>query len=288
MININIGIDIGGRHVGMGIVDDEGKISKKEIINYSSKDDIKIIFDSINEYISKNSKGIKSIGIGVPGIVNKNKIIYTCNLPIENLDIKKYIKTDIPIYLGNDALCATLAEYHYIDGARYSNYALMTIGTGVGAGIIIDGKVYTGKSGIAGEVGHMVIERDGLKCNCGRRGCFERYVSVAKLLKDTGVESLKEFFYLVEKNANVAKVFDKYLNDLAEGIANIINMYDFEVLVLGGSISWFGSKFMNVLKSKVNEKLFNKQTYRLHLKCAKLGNNAGIIGASLLSKYVNY
>ena len=84
MININIGIDIGGRHVGMGIVNDEGKISKKEIINYSSKDNIEIIFDSINEYINKNSKGIKSIGIGVPGIVNKNKIIYTCNLPIEN------------------------------------------------------------------------------------------------------------------------------------------------------------------------------------------------------------
>lgn len=192
----------------------------------------------------------------------------------------------MPIYLANDAVCATLAEYHYVDNKKHDNYLLMTVGTGVGAGVIINKKIYLGKSGAAGEIGHMVIERDGLECNCGRKGCFEKYVSVAKLLKDTGTESLKEFFYIVEKNEKVANMFDKYLNDLAEGIANVINMYDVEVVVIGGSISWFGNKFIHILRAKVQEKIFNDYTSKVNIKCARLGNDAGIIGASLLSKYI--
>lgn len=209
-------------------------------------------------------------------------------MPFENINVKKYIKTPLPIYLANDAVCATIAEYHYVDNRKYDNYLLMTIGTGVGAGVIINKKIYLGKSGAAGEIGHMVIERDGLKCNCGRKGCFEKYVSVAKLLKDTGTESLKEFFYIVERNEKVANMFDQYLNDLAEGIANAINIYDVEVIVIGGSISWFGNKFIHVLRAKVQEKIFNDYISKVNIKCAKLGNDAGIIGASLLSKYIKY
>lgn len=272
----------------MGVVNNDGKIINKEIYNYASLKAEDVIFDKINEYVSKNSKNVKSIGIGVPGIVRDNKIIYTCNLPLENINVKKYIKTDLPIYLGNDAVCATIAEYHYIDNRKHDNYLLMTIGTGVGAGIIINKKVYLGKSGAAGEIGHMVIERDGIKCNCGRKGCFEKYVSVKKLLKDTGTESLKEFFYIVERNENVANMFDKYLNDLAEGIANAINAFDVDVVVIGGSISWFGDKYIHILRAKVEEKIYNDYTYKVNIKCAKLGNDAGIIGASLLSKYIKY
>ena len=272
----------------MGVVSEDGKIINKEIFNYPSIQSENVIFDKISEYVSKNSKNVKSIGIGVPGIVRDNKIIYTCNLPLENIDVKKYLKTDLPIYLGNDAVCATIAEYHYIDNQKHDNYLLMTIGTGVGAGVILNKKIYLGKSGAAGEIGHMVIERDGIQCNCGRKGCFEKYVSINKLLKDTGTESLKEFFYIVERNEKIANMFDKYLNDLAEGIANVINIYDVDVVVIGGSISWFGDKYIHILRSKVREKIYNDYTYKVNIKCAKLGNDAGIIGASLLSKYIKY
>ena len=272
----------------MGVVNNDGKIINKQIFNYPSIQSENVIFDKISEYVSKNSKNVKSIGIGVPGIVRENKIIYTCNLPLENINVKKYLKTDLPIYLGNDALCATLAEYHYIDNQQYDNYLLMTIGTGVGAGVILNKKLYLGKSGAAGEIGHMVIEREGIQCNCGRKGCFEKYVSIKKLLQDTGTESLKEFFYIVERNEKIANMFDKYLNDLAEGIANVINVYDVDVVVIGGSISWFGDKYIHILRSKVREKIYNDYTYKVNIKCARLGNDAGIIGASLLSKYIKY
>lgn len=272
----------------MGVVDDNGKIINKQIFNYPSLQSENVIFDKISEYVSKNSKDVESIGIGVPGIVRDNKIIYTCNLPLENINVEKYLKTDLPIYLGNDAVCATIAEYHYIDNHKHDNYLLMTIGTGVGAGVILNKNLYLGKSGAAGEIGHMVIEREGIQCNCGRKGCFEKYVSIKKLLQDTGTESLKEFFYIVERNEKIANMFDKYLNDLAEGIANVINVYDVDVVVIGGSISWFGDKYIHILRSKVREKIYNDYTYKVNIKCARLGNDAGIIGASLLSKYIKY
>ena len=97
----------------MGVVNKDGKIINKEIFNYPSIQSENVIFDKISEYVSKNSKNVKSIGIGVPGIVRDNQIIYTCNLPLENINVKKLIKTDLPIYLGNDAVCATIAELIY-------------------------------------------------------------------------------------------------------------------------------------------------------------------------------
>lgn len=283
-IFINIGIDIGGRHIGLGIVTNQGKIIHKRIINLCENNSNEYIFKSINEYIKAHSRDIKHIGIGVPGIVKDNKIISTCNLPLQNINISEKIKTEIPIQVANDAHCAMLAEYTCIDKKKTKNYCLITIGTGIGAGIILNGKIYTGTNGSAGEVGHMVIEREGLKCNCGRRGCFEKYASVAKLLSDSNTQSLREFFYLTQKNEKLKKVLDKYLDDLSEGIANIINIYDVEKLIIGGSLAWFENKYITTLRTKVKEKILTKES-NIEIKAAKLGNDAGIIGASLLSKY---
>ena len=270
----------------MALVDEEGHLYYKKSIKIDDTNRTEeFIFESIREYVDEYGDEADSIGIGVPGIIHDNEIIYTTNLPLKNVDVAGYLGTRLPLYVANDALCATLAEYHYIDKGMYSNYALVTIGTGVGAGIILNGKVYTGTTGTAGEVGHMVIEKDGIPCNCGRRGCFEKYASVSSLLKNTNTESLKEFFYLLEKNHNIEKVFDEYLENVSEGLANIINIFDLEMLVIGGSIAWLSEKFIHKLKGKVASKLLNKYTYDLNLKCAELGNNAGIIGASLLSKY---
>ena len=286
MIHINIGIDLGGRHIGMALVDDEGHLYYKKSIKIDDTNRTEeFIFSSIKEYIDEFGDEADTVGIGIPGIVRDNKIVYTTNLPLKNVDVTGYIGTRLPLYIANDALCATIAEYHYIDKSMYSNYALVTIGTGIGSGIILNGKVYTGTTGTAGEVGHMVIEKDGIPCNCGRRGCFEKYASISSLLKKTNTESLKEFFYLLEKNHNIEKVFDEYLEDVSEGLANIINIYDLEMLVIGGSIAWLSEKFIHTLRGKVASKILNKYTYDLNLKCAELGNNAGIIGASLLSKY---
>ena len=271
----------------MALVDDNGNIIDKEIVNYEDDKSEKYILEKINEYVSKNSQKAKAIGIGVPGIIKNNKIVYTCNLSLKDSYFVRKIHTKLPVYLANDALCATIAEYQLIDKCKYDNYALMTIGTGIGAGLIFEKQIYEGRNGYAGEVGHMVIRKNGLQCNCGRRGCFEKYASVSKLLQLAKVETLREFFILAEKNKYIASIFNDYLDDLAEGIANFIMINDLDMLVIGGSLAWFGDKFYYILRAKIAERLFNRDARDVKMKFAQLGNDAGLIGAAFLPEWIH-
>ncbi len=288
VIDINIGVDIGGNHVGLGIVNNKGELVKKEIVDYQNENvKTEDIIQPINKFLKENTHyNIESIGIGIPGIATNTHIDYTCNLPLGNIEISDYIDTKIPIHISNDANCAAIAEYEIIDKRLFSNYVFVTIGTGIGAGIIINGGLFQGTTMSAGEIGHMIIEKDGLKCKCGRNGCFEQYASVTALKRMTNLDSLKEIFYLDEINEVVQKVFDEYLENLAEGLANVINLFDPEMLVIGGSLSNYGYKYITKLKSKIAEKIYNKYTYDLNIKTAVLGNDAGILGAALLKNYV--
>lgn len=284
---MHLGVDIGGNHVGIAIVDDNGKILQKHICDYKNENvAVEDIFNPINEFISNSKKhSFNTIGIGIPGISSGTYINYTCNLPLDEIDVRDYINTNLPIYLSNDANCAAIAEYEIVDKKFYSNYAFVTVGTGIGSGIILNGELFNGASGSAGEIGHMVIEKDGLLCKCGRRGCFEQYASASALKRMTGLDSLKEIFYLSERNENVQKVVEEYIENLSEGLANFMNLFDFEMLVIGGSLANYSEKFMHKLKSKIISKLYNKCTCELNIKPATLGNDAGLIGASLLYKY---
>ena len=228
----------------------------------------------------------KTFGIGVPGLSNDTIINYTCNLPLSGIDVTDYLKTRLPIYMSNDANCATIAEYEFVDRKMFSNYIFVTIGTGIGSGIILNGNLYIGSAGGAGEIGHIVIEKDGIPCNCGRSGCFERYASVSALLEMTELDNLDEVFYLAEKNPKIQNVIDSYIENLAEGLANVINIYEPEMLVIGGGLAEYEEKIMFDLKSKIINKIYNKFTYDFNFKIAKLKNDAGIIGASILNKYL--
>ena len=272
----------------MGVVSDQGNIIKKEVIDYENEIvQIEDIFDPINAFINENTNDeIDSIGIGIPGISTDTLINYTCNLPLRDIEIRDYVKTHLPIYVSNDANCAAIAEYQIADGRLLSNYALVTFGTGIGAGIIINGLLYNGTTGSSGEVGHMVIEKDLITCKCGRRVCYEKYASVTALKRMTKLDDIKEVFYLSERNEVIQRILDTYLENVAEGLANIINMYDVEMLVIGGSLSDYGDKFLPKLKTKVANKLYNKYTYDLNMKVVTLKNDAGIIGAALLEQYM--
>lgn len=271
----------------MALVDGDGNIIDKEIVNYDGDRTEKYILEKINEYVSQNAHNAKAIGIGVPGIIKNNKIVYTCNLSLKDSYFVRKIHTKLPIYLANDALCATIAEYQLVDDCKYDSYALMTIGTGIGAGLIFEKQIYEGRNGYAGEVGHMVIKKNGIQCNCGRKGCFEKYASVSRLLQIAKVSTLGEFFGMVEKNQYMAKIFDEYLDDLAEGIANFIMINDIDMLVIGGSLAWFGDKFYYILRAKIAERLFNRDARDVKMKFAKLGNDAGLIGAAFLPEWIH-
>lgn len=287
MIFINIGIDVGGTHVGMGLVDEDGSILKRNDIFYNELTfDAEEVFEQIDEFIAENEEEAESVGFGIPGLVTDTLINYTCNLPLENFEITDFVKTKLPIYVSNDSNCATIAEYEIIDRKMFSNYILVTVGTGIGGGIILNEKLYTGTTGTAGEFGHIVIDKDGILCNCGRRGCFEKYASVSALLKNTELENLEEVFFLADRNNNVQKIVDLYIKNLAEGLANIINIYDPEMLVLGGSLTEYEKNFMYKLKSELASLIYNKYTYDINIKVANLKNDAGIIGASILNRYL--
>ncbi len=267
----------------MALVDENGKIFDKVIINYENDKSQDFIISNISEYIKKHEDEANSVGIGVPGIIKNNKIIYTVNLSIADPNFIKKIHTKLPVKLANDALCATIAEYKVIDNSKYDNYALVTIGTGVGCGIIINGKIYETKNGFNGELGHMVIKKGGILCNCGRRGCFEKYASITRLLSMTKCRSLGELFDRLETSPRLAEIFDTYLDDLAEGLANFITICDVDMLVIGGSIAWFGDRFYYILRGKIADKLFARESKDIKLKFAKLGNDAGLIGSAFLS-----
>lgn len=271
----------------MALIDDDGNIIDKEIVNYSGDKTEKFILEKINEYIGKNSHKAKAIGIGVPGIIKNNKIVYTCNLSLKDSYFVRKIHTKLPVFLANDALCATIAEYQLIDKCKYDNYAFMTIGTGIGAGLIFEGQIYEGRNGYAGEVGHMVIKKNGLQCNCGRKGCFEKYASVSRLLSMSKTKTLGEFFTLAETNSYMAGILNDYLDDLAEGIANFIMINDVDMLVIGGSLAWFGDKFYYILREKIALRLFNRDARDVKMKFAKLGNDAGLIGAAFLPDWIH-
>lgn len=268
------------------MVDETGKVLEKEIVDYQGDKTETFIIQTINDYVRRHEEQAQAIGIGVPGIIKNNKIVYTCNLSLKDSYFVRKLRTKLPVYLANDAVCATLAEYELIDHAKYDSYALLTIGTGIGAGMIIHHQIYEGRNGYAGEVGHMVIRKNGLQCNCGRKGCFERYASVSRLLEMSKTKSLKEFFSRAERNKDVAAVLNDYLEDLAEGIANFLMINDVDMLVIGGSLAWFGDKFYYVLRAKIAAKLFNRDVKEVRMKFAKLGNNAGLIGAALLPNWM--
>ena len=267
----------------MALIDEKGKVYKKEIVDYSKDKSSDYILKVISEYIKKHEDEASSVGIGVPGIIKNNKIVYTCNLALEDPYFVRKIKTKLPVYLANDALCATIAEYKLVDNCKYENYALITLGTGIGSGLIFNGKVYEGKNGYAGEIGHTVIKKGGIQCNCGRKGCFEKYASVSRLLEITKCKTISDLFTNMETSSELAKLFDEYLEDLSEGLANFIMINDVDMLVIGGSLAWFGDKFYYILRAKIAEKLFNRETNDVKLKFAKLGNNAGLIGAAFLA-----
>lgn len=298
---MKIGIDLGGSHIGIGVVNDEHYIIKKIEKDFTEEDKKNIIpvienyiVESVNEL--EKEYEIDSIGIAVPGVAKDGVILKTVNLGINNYDIAKSLEQELhkPITVRNDAKCACLAEYNDMvkkdTSLKDINMIFLTIGTGIGGGVIYNGKLLQGHNFEGYEFGHMIIRANGLPCRCGKKGCFERYGSILEyknkikerlnIPPEINSDPLREI--MKAHRDEILDIDKQYISDLAIGISNLINIFEPDVVVLGGGFAHFSHMFGNSLKEEIlkSSLLFNERN-DLDLCIAKLGNDAGIIGATL-------
>lgn len=313
----SIGVDLGGTNIAAAIVTEDGKIIKKASIpTHNERADEAIVKDMaqlclrIIEEANISKQEIHSIGIGSPGIIDsqKGEIAYANNLNFKNSPVAKIFQKyfNVPVYLENDANAAAYGEYVSGAGAIYKDLVAITLGTGVGGGIILDGKVIAGSFNAGAELGHIVILVDGERCTCGRHGCWECYSSATGLIReakkaavnhpesmlntlvrnDLSRMNAKIPFDAAQAGDEVAQVvIDQYIKYLAVGLVNVINMVQPEVIVLGGGVSAQKDNLLIPLKERIVKEIYGgEEAFKTEIKIAELGNDAGIIGASMLYK----
>lgn len=299
---MKIGIDIGGSHLGIGLINSNGKIiakEEKDIHNNAKNKNygeqlVEAIIELITKILEKKKikiQEISLIGIAVPGTVSNTHIIKADNLHIQNFNIVSEINKyfNIPIYLRNDAKCAAIAEKEYGGLKKYDDALFLTIGTGIGGAVFLGGKLLRPKKYEGFEIGHIVIEKNGIQCNCGRQGCFEKYASM-KALKDTVQKEfnrenltgreLKEILIDENNKPKTDVIINEYIENLSLGLANLINIFEPETISIGGSFVHYKDLMLDKLIKKINEKnmLFNNNGAP-KIVMAKLKNDAGIIGS---------
>lgn len=310
---LRIGIDLGGTNIAAGIVDENGNILLKKSVPTEASRKKEEIIDDIAKLCRTLAKEhgvtldeIDAIGIAVPGGVDEKsgEILFTPNIPFSNLNICKILSEKLdgkPIGLANDANAATLAEVMCGAAKGAENAVMITLGTGVGGGIVINKKIYSGSNGLAAEIGHFVIAVGGEKCGCGRRGCFEAYASATALIRMTKDELGKCFMSgeatLMAESSKIsartsfdafkkgdsaaARVIEKYTDYLANGISSLINIFQPDVFIIGGGVSGEGKFLTDLLQPKIDKEDFARTAKKRTLICtATCGNDAGIIGAA--------
>lgn len=313
-----LGIDLGGMSIKAGICDDNGKILFSDTcVTVRNEDGDRIINDMAKLCLKViNNAGltvdnIEYAGIASPGSADSEKgvIIYAATLPFLNYPIASKLseKTGIKkIYIDNDANAAAKGESIYGAAKGYKDSLFITIGTGVGGGIIIDGKVYSGFNFSGAELGHIVIVNNGLDCPCGRKGCLESYASATALIRQTKEKMLEDkesalwqvcggdienvngktvFDAMLLNDETAKQVYKKYIEYLACGITNFINIFQPEVLSIGGGISKQGDILIDPIKEIVEREQYSRfSDKKTIIKVAELQNDAGIIGAASLGK----
>ena len=310
-----IGIDLGGTNIKAGVVTEDFKIIGKATTKTLCPRPAKDICDDMAKVSIEACKDagisvddVEWIGIGTPGIADNvnGTIPYSNNLDFHDVPVRKYINEHIskPVYVANDANAAAYGEFVAGAAKGAKNAVCITLGTGVGSGIIVDGKILTGSNFAGGEIGHMVIEVDGPQCTCGRKGCFEVFSSATGLIRMTkeaaeaDKDSVLNEYYVSDGNRYSARhafkamragdkagkaVVDKYVKYLAAGITNTINTFQPDILCIGGGVCNEGDPLLVPVKELVASEVYTRMIPKnTKIVVAELGNDAGIIGAAFL------
>ncbi len=311
-----IGIDLGGTGIKAGVVDENGDILIKDSCPTGPErgygaviQDMANLAMRVVEQSGHTMNEIKSMGIGLPGVLDPRTghVPFCTNLGWHDVpvieEMHRYI--DKPVYVDNDATVAGLAESVAGVSAGVENSLFITLGTGVGGGVILGGKVFSGSHGVASEIGHMVTVADGEMCTCGVRGCWERYASATALIRegrklcaakpetallkavegDLAAITARTVIDLAKQgDPDCMALFDSYVYHLCLGLRSLVCLYDPEVIVLGGGVSHAGEFLLNAIRAKLPGMVFYKDMPFARIELAKLTNDAGIIGAAMLGK----
>ncbi|MDR1906522.1 MAG: ROK family protein [Clostridiales bacterium] len=311
-----IGIDIGGMSVKGGIVNENGDILFKLSVGTKATSDYKIIVSDIVELINKllsisnkDVGDIEGIGFGIPGTIDSKRgvIVYSNNINFVDVPIVEAMHEYYPnvkVAINNDANAAALGETKFGLAKDVKNLIFVTLGTGVGTGIIIDGKLFEGNGSAGAEGGHTVICVDGERCSCGRRGCFEAYASATALVRQTKaaidknpktrmislanqkgkISGRTAFLAAAEGDKAAREVVDKYIQYVGEGIVNLANIFRPELILIGGGISNEGDALILPLQEFMDKKCYGmiNGNPRVLVQKASLTNDAGILGAASL------
>ena len=311
----SVAIDLGGTNIGLGIVSEEGELVYKMSVPVEDNQNPAGLLAQMAECSKKciedcgiEKEKIVFVGIGIPGLIKgaKGPVILAANINWHNVDAVPFLEEQIglPVFLGNDADCAAMGEYHAGSGKQYQSLIMITLGTGIGGGCVIDGKLFPGCNGFGGEFGHIPLVHNGVTCGCGKRGCFEIYGSANALKRETREaaeqhpESViwemcegdldniggRTAFDAADRGDETGKaVVEQYIDYLADGISGIVNLLRPEVVVLGGGVSNQGASLLDPLNEKVRALCLAPETIEPpRVVKATLGNSAGIIGAGLL------
>lgn len=306
-----IGIDLGGTNIAAGLVDGNGNIIARAgapTMSSRSPEEIARDMARLADGLAKEAPDeVKGIGIGCPGTIDfkKGEVIYSNNIAMENFPLAEKLGeyTDIPIKIDNDANCAALGEYT-ASGSGDKSFLLITLGTGVGSGLVINGELYRGFNGAAAEAGHITLVSGGEMCTCGKQGCWEAYASVTALIRDTkramekhpqslmheearreGKVSGKTAFRAAKAgDAAALEVTKNYIRYVADGIVSCENLLQPDTIAIGGGISREGEYLLDPVREYVKKTGFNKYGKKTKITAARLFNDAGIVGAAMLCK----
>jgi glucokinase len=314
---VYIGIDIGGSGIDAGLCGADGALISRRrtpVSHDMSRGDIlaamRLLLRSLTSCAGVPPDDVLGIGVGVPGAVDgaRGEILYTANLPLSGLNMAEELRRDFPapVRLENDANCAALGEKLAPGREDVEDMLFVTVGTGIGGGVIVGGSIYRGFNSAAGEIGHMVIARGGRRCACGRRGCWERYASAAALAADTvdlasgpggaairrlcggdlsRVSAKTPFDAARQGDAASRRLIDTYISYLACGITNLVNILEPQLVCIGGGISREPDEWLlDPLRAAISRETYPHGRARTRLEKAYFTGDSGIIGAAALCR----
>jgi glucokinase len=281
-----LGLDIGGTKIKAVALDESGEILSEFSVDSEasqSPDHVRKALHTCVKYFREQGIGFGSIGIGCAGSVNGKTGVVRNSPNFSNwkdVPLRDWMQDDfnVPVTVDNDANCAVYTEWKLGNGKGFDNIVLLTLGTGIGGGIILDGRLFRGATGTGGELGYA----NGLECACGNRGCFERYCSATAMRRRAGDISSKEVFTHPE-NPAYAKFIDEYLQDFQVGLVSIANIFDPDIILLGGAVSEGVCLHLPKIEAWVRAHAFPSIAAHTQIQPAKYGNYSGGLGAALMS-----